>query len=227
MATQILGKVGMVLKGAYNGSTTYQKLDVVTYNGESYVAKSETIGNLPTNTTYWQMLVKKPERGTDYWTSLDQQQIVTDVETDLQPTITNISNTANTAKSIADGANQALSYNNYSAMITAFNALDDDVYKVGQNVMIVTLNVPDLWISEIASSSSTYTYTTDEAFTNALKTNGYVQVGYYKLSALETQKVDLTDYYTKTQADTLLGGKVDKTSFVYDSQTETLSITIS
>ena len=104
----------------------------------------------------------------------------------------------NEVNSIAKGANQALSYGNYQTMITAFNALANDVYNVGQNVMIITLEVPDLWISSIESISQAYTYTTDEAFTTALSTNGYVQVGYYKLSALETQKVDLTNYVTNT-----------------------------
>ena len=168
-----------------------------------------------------------PVRGTDYWTTQDKQEIVTDVETDLQLTITAIQNTANTAESIARGANQSLSFSNYQAMITAFNSLANNVYSTGQNVMIITLNVPDLWISSIESTSQTYTYTTDEAFTTALETNGYVQVGYYRLSALETQKVDLTNYYTKTQTDTLLNAKVDKSSFVYNSNTETLSITMS
>ena len=59
MATQILGKVGMLLKGEYSASTTYVKLDVVTYLGESYVAKVTTVGNLPTDTEYWDKLVEK------------------------------------------------------------------------------------------------------------------------------------------------------------------------
>ena len=100
----------------------------------------------------------------------------------------------NEVNSIAKGANQALSYSNYQSMISVFNNLSATTYNVGQNVMIVTLEVPDLWISGIESTSSTYTYTSDSDFTNALATNGFVQVGYYKLSALETQKVDLTNY---------------------------------
>ena len=127
----------------------------------------------------------------------------------LETTNKTIVGAINEVDRIAKGANQALSYGNYSTMITAFNALADDVYNVGQNVMIITLNVPDLWISGIESSSSTYTYTTDEAFVNALNTNGYVQVGYYKLSALETQKVDLTNYYTKSEITNLLIQKAD------------------
>ena len=235
MAKQNLGRVAMVSKGEYSSATSYERLDIVTYEGSSYVCKQDSIGNLPTNTEYFDVLAEKgqngqdghtPVKGTDYWTTQDKQEIVTDVETDLQSTISAIQNTANTAKSIAEGANQSLSFSNYQAMITAFNILANNVYNVGQNVMIITLNVPDLWISSIESTSQTYTYTTDEAFTTALATNGYVQVGYYRLSALETQKVDLTNYYTKTQTDTLLNAKVNKSSFVYDSNTETLSITI-
>lgn len=121
----------------------------------------------------------------------------------------NIVPAINEVDSIAKGANQALSYGNYSAMVTAFNSLANNVYNVGQNVMIITLQVPDLWISGIESTSSTYTYTTDEAITTALSTNGYIQVGYYKLSALETQKVDLTDYATKTYVNNLFNSIVD------------------
>lgn len=100
----------------------------------------------------------------------------------------------NEVNSIAKGANQALSYSNYQSMISVFNSLTNNAHNVGQNVMIVTLEVPDLWISGIESSSTQYTYTNDSAFTNELEANGYVKVGYYKLSALETQKVDLTNY---------------------------------
>ena len=118
----------------------------------------------------------------------------------------------NEVNSIAKGANQALSYSNYQAMITAFNSLANNVHNVGQNVMIITLNVPDLWISSIESTSQSYTYTSDSDFTNALATNGYVQVGYYKLSALETQKVDLTNYVTNTDYATSSKAGVVKSS---------------
>ena len=104
----------------------------------------------------------------------------------------------NEVNSIAKGANQAVSYASYQAMVTAFNSLDDDVYNVGQNIYIVTTEVPDLWISSVESTSSTYTYVDDATIVSALQTNGYIQVGYYKLSMLETQKVDLKDYVKDT-----------------------------
>lgn len=50
-----LGKVMVVPKGAYNANTTYEVLDLVTYNGSSYIALKSTKGNVPTNATYWQL----------------------------------------------------------------------------------------------------------------------------------------------------------------------------
>ena len=152
-------------------------------------------------------------------TSIQSHQDISGKQDITDNTLTTINKTVPTAinevNSIAKGANQALSYSNYQAMITAFNALANDVYNVGQNVMIITLNVPDLWISGIESTNVPYTYTTDEAFTTELATNGYVQVGYYKLSALETQKVDLTNYVTNTDYANPDTGGVIKTTTVY------------
>lgn len=141
------------------------------------------------------------------------------IDNTLNTTNKTIPNAINEVNSIAKGANQALSYGNYSTMITAFNSLANNVYNVGQNVMIITLQVPDLWISGIESTSQTYTYTTDEAFTTELNTNGYVQVGYYKLSALETQKVDLTNYVTFDDYATSTTAGVVKTNPQYGVST--------
>lgn len=129
-------------------------------------------------------------------TDVSEKQNITD--NTLETNSKTVPGAINEVNSIAKGSNQALSFANYSAMVTEFNSLAGNEYNVGQNIMVVTLEVPDLWISGIESTSSTYTYTTDEAFITAMATNGYVQVGYYKLSALETQKVDLTNYVTNT-----------------------------
>ena len=112
-----------------------------------------------------------------------------------------------------NGANKAVSFVNYSAMISSLNTLPNNSYSVGQNIMIVTLQVPDLWVSEIAETSVAYSYVSDDDFVADLNTNGSVQVGYYKLSALETQKVDLAEYAKLTQLD----GKVDKQTPEFDA----------
>lgn len=106
-----------------------------------------------------------------------------------------------------NGAAKAIAYDSYSTMITAFNALDADVYAIGQDVLIQTLQVPDLWVSGIESSSVPYTYVDDATFTNELNTNGYVQVGYYKLSALETEKANITNMMTTDTDQDISAGK--------------------
>jgi hypothetical protein len=63
MATKILGKVAITPKGEYNNATTYQNLDLVTYDGGSYLALKETKGNLPTNNKYWQLIAEKGQNG--------------------------------------------------------------------------------------------------------------------------------------------------------------------
>ncbi len=50
------GRVLLLPKGAYNSATTYSMLDIVTYNGASYVCKKASTGNDPTNTEYWQIM---------------------------------------------------------------------------------------------------------------------------------------------------------------------------
>ena len=53
MATIDIGKIKPVFKGTYDNSTAYVLDDIVYYNGSSYVAKTSTTGNLPTDTTKW------------------------------------------------------------------------------------------------------------------------------------------------------------------------------
>ena len=43
-------------KGAYSNTYTYGVNDVVYYNGSSYVNVQGTVGNVPTNTTYWEKM---------------------------------------------------------------------------------------------------------------------------------------------------------------------------
>lgn len=60
------GRIGFIIKGEYNNSTSYEKLDVVYYNFSSYVAIKETKGTPPSNSEYWQMIAKGYEFGFSY-----------------------------------------------------------------------------------------------------------------------------------------------------------------
>lgn len=49
--------------GAYNGATAYVINDAISYNGSSYICKLASTGNLPTNSTYFDVMALK---GTDW-----------------------------------------------------------------------------------------------------------------------------------------------------------------
>ena len=55
MATINIGNLAFTHKGDYASGTAYVKNDVVYYstNGNAYIAKQATTGNVPTNATYW------------------------------------------------------------------------------------------------------------------------------------------------------------------------------
>ncbi len=109
-----------------------------------------------------------------------------------------VETTANTAKSIAEGRARAVSFESYSALVTALNAAANTDYKVGDNIFIQAKEVPDLWVYSVESTTTSYSYTTDDALISALEA-GAVQVGYYKIAAMETGKVDLTGYVPTTR----------------------------
>ena len=111
-------------------------------------------------------------------------------------------------ETIAKGANRGRSFQNYQELVDSLNSenatsSDDSDFKYGDNLYVRALEVPDLWVAYVDSSNSrvNYNYTTDEKFIEDLyreMPNGGLHVGIYYLSALETQKVDLTSYIQDT-----------------------------
>lgn len=92
--TQVLGIVSIKNRGEYNPETTYEKLNTVRYQGQTYCAKTNTQGNLPTNGNYWDLMVEKgekgdaPVKGVDYWTASDKAEIETDLASDVTSEVT-------------------------------------------------------------------------------------------------------------------------------------------
>lgn len=113
--------------------------------------------------------------------------------------LSGVEETANSAKSIAEGRIRAVAYQNYQALVTALNAVTAIEFKVGDNIFIQAKNVPDLWVYSVEEASSNYTYTTDDALISAIQSAGFVQIGFYKVAVLETEKVDLTNYVPVTR----------------------------
>lgn len=52
------GRVLLMPQGDYDNTATYYVLDWVRYNEKAYVCKKTSTGHLPTDTTYWQLLVQ-------------------------------------------------------------------------------------------------------------------------------------------------------------------------
>lgn len=88
-ATVTNGKDGSPVnwRGAWEENTEYSKLDAVSYDGSSYIFKSDTrvIGSFPGIDEEWELMTQKgndghtPVKGKDYWTEADKQEIVNDV----------------------------------------------------------------------------------------------------------------------------------------------------
>lgn len=86
---------------------------------------------------------------------------------------------ADQAYALAEGRVKAVSFDSTDAMATALKAASKTDYKVGDNILIKAKNVPDYWVSAVLDTNEgTY--------------------GYFELSELETEKVDLSGYQQKT-----------------------------
>jgi len=145
--------------------------------------------------------------------ALQEHQDISGKQDITDNTLTTINKTVPTAinevNSIAKLANKAKSYSTYQAFINYLNTAEKTEFIPGQSFMIQTKLVPDLWVYSVENTSVQYTYTTDEDFITYTNQATGGQVGYYKLAQLETQKVDLTDYATKTYVNNLFNSIVD------------------
>jgi hypothetical protein len=124
--------------------------------------------------------------------------------------ITTAKNRADSAYALAEGRARAVSFDTVAAMTTALKNAGSTDYKVGDNLFIKATDVPDYWISAVLTTN-TGTY------------------GYYEISALETQKIDLSSY--QTQSDTNLNttaktvvGAINEVKTTADTANNTASI---
>ena len=115
---------------------------------------------------------------------------------------TGLESRLNSVEEIAKGAAHSEVYDEYKKMIAALNVAEANFLEVSDHILIRTILVPDLWVMFVDNHSVPYEYTTDQAIVDAVY-NGTIQVGYFVLSALETQKVVLDDYVMKKDATTV------------------------
>jgi hypothetical protein len=145
MAIIDLGKVSITWKGAYSGGTAYTPKDAVVYNNASYICIANTTGNLPTDTTYWNVMAAKGVDGTDVGTTLTTQgDVLYRDGSGLQRLAKGTANqtlqmnggaTAPTWVTAESGTHVKLAEANYSSAVSnvTFNNIftaDYDIYKV-------------------------------------------------------------------------------------------------
>lgn len=190
---------------------------------DSFIKQIDEQGNIVVQLTFLMgnsICISKFGRGEEGFYQLPFEKVVTATLDDLDgyvstdefgnlsnlttATKTNLVNAVNEVNTIAKGATRAVSFYNYSHLVSMLQSGQYSDLRVGQNLYINYVGVPDLWIVTAGLPNITYTYTTDEAFIEYVKTSG--RVGPYHLGFLETEKVYLDNYYTKTEVDELIDG---------------------
>lgn len=122
---QILGKVTVTPKGEYSSGETYKRLDIVTSNGQSYIAKVDNTGVDVTNTNTWLQLVEKPEKGIDYFTEEDIAQLVSMVTDDSESEFNEYYN-GKVSDFNSNASSKTSEFNsNYDEKVESFNTIFD------------------------------------------------------------------------------------------------------
>ncbi len=133
MAKQLLGRVAMDFKGEFNSSSTYEKLDVVVYEGCSYCTLKETKGNLPTNEEFFALLVRKPISGVDYFTEDEKEEFVSRITDDANSLFNQ--NVESKKKEFNTNHQDKVNdfNNNYDTKLSSFNSNYDSKVKSFNN----------------------------------------------------------------------------------------------
>ena len=219
------GRILIIPKGNYNAEITYEVLDLVFNNGNSWLCKKTTKGIDPSdsNSEYWykftnfDSIIKNNVTTSEEGFALDARQgkvlmeaingvsaRVTSLSESTTASVSDLDAKINEAKNIAKGRNQARVFATTDAMKDWLkNAANKGMANQGDNLYIVTKDVPDYWVAEVLDTPN------DEGY-------------YYEVEELETQKVDLTtlnaavDQLTNDIAD--VNGKLDKSTFDFDNR---------
>lgn len=137
---------------------------------------------------------------------------------DTNKEVNSIKYTANSVYDIAAGANRAKSFATYKDFVKRINEVPiidpfidlqnypETYLPIGNNILIGTIDVPDLWVMGYSNENGfeTYVQETDDLniiIPQQLKENGCFYTKWLKIGQLETQKVDLTEYDTSLEVD--------------------------
>lgn len=121
-----LGRVGFVLRGAWSSGTAYNQLDVVTYNGAAYAARTASTGVTPSS-------------GSSVWQEL------TGISAAVQSAMNNAAVRFDTAQTLT-GAQQTMARTNIdAASTTALGSLQTTVADMRQTVMLNKGNIDNIY----------------------------------------------------------------------------------
>lgn len=75
-----IGTVCVVPKGLYSDTEQYDELNIVFYEGSSYISKIANKGIPITNNEVWYPLVTRPQKGSDYFTEEDKITLINELK---------------------------------------------------------------------------------------------------------------------------------------------------
>ena len=186
--------------GEWSDEEQYHALDLVSYEGSSYVCrKTAPIGTLPTETEYWMVSASGQTIWGDISGTLSDQ---TDLKNalDSKADASDVYTKSETDTLLSAKANVGVSYT--KAEDDALLALKAD------KATTYTKTDTDTLLSAKADADSVYTKAeTDTMLADKADVgNSYTKA---ETDALLADKADASDVYTKTETDTLLSDKAD------------------
>lgn len=215
-STVNLGKVMVTPKGVWSNSTAYSKLDIVTNQGSSYIAKKNVpSGTALTNTTYWQVMASASDASA-VWGQITG---TLSSQTDLQ----NALNGKASSSHNHDSAYASLNHNHDSAYSAIGHTHDDRYYTESEtdtllagkasathnhNTAYASLNHNHDGVYATASHTHDDRYYTESEIDTAL--GGKSDTGHNHDTAYSALNHTHDDrYYTESEVNTLLSGKAD------------------
>lgn len=93
--TYTLGKVSITPRGEFSPNVVYSQLDLISYNGSSYLVTQSVFGIAPPNTTYYMAIGSKGDTGTAGIAATIAAGTVTSVPHGGTPSVTNSGSSSN------------------------------------------------------------------------------------------------------------------------------------
>lgn len=184
----------VALKSDLTNPATWQAKDGLTY---AYIGMPVSVYADPTtaNNGIYRLNAADFTVATNWRKQIDEQDVIASYQkiTDnrFNTTSKTVPGAVNEVLTIAHGAQKALSFDNYSDLVYVVSNFDiyDPSISIGQSLYVLSLNVPDLWLSDRYSEYESYTYTTDQALLADIQAGGgKLKIGYFYISILETEK---------------------------------------